>query len=975
MDEAATMAQTSCCANIFSKRGYAVLITLVFALDLLISFLVYQIARTDDVEVHDRDRYAATSSDTIECCLIRILVFPLMSAIALKVYRRTAASSPLLRLQAEQAHGSPDSRSNSMVTINGAEDNSSIVSSDSMRVPLAAAGSNGAAGAGLGVVSSNGSAEVSTVASNSGASSATGSGRPKSPDTVAFEMKRDHTLLMKKAEERKAFVMAALYAVSIGMAMYNGLKCVNFHYDPKIITLQASLLFLIIVFINAEYFLIRDYLAKLTEEKGELIPHIHMHELFFETGIKCHTCDVCHERTKGPHYIAYRCHTCDFDLCPRCYKQKDKPNAKGYGARSVRRDGEQITTWSYFKRIVKLAMERSKTAMLALLCLVMTQSLQIYAPSIQGTIFDSVISYLKDPTGDGRDAFERAVSVYLIVNILQGAFGGLKALTQELVTRNLACSVRVKLFTSIVRMDIPFFDTMHTGQLTSRLTNDASQMVQPLNTLLNDLVANLMLLVGGMFMAFKTSWKLSILALTVVPPITFCYRTYAKWANKINRSIYAAYGEANSVATEAISNIRTVRGFSTERDESDKYDDAIATALKHAVKNAYVQGSVTAFTTYLNLGTAVLILWYGGSLVLDSGGTLMSIGKLITFQLYWNMMNSAFIQLGNVFNDLIRSSSAAERVFSLIDARPEVDPDMGDEVTRGGVKGHLALRGLEFRYRTRPDNLVLKGVNLEMPPGTTTALVGKSGGGKSTLVHLLMRFYEPTNGKIILDGRDMHDLSSKSLRKLCGFVAQDTQLFATSIEENLVYGLGRPCNHEEVVAACEAANAHSFIMECEEQYETRVGEKGVMLSGGQKQRLAIARCFLRRPRLLFLDEATSALDAENEALVQSALEDLIGQGECTVVLIAHRLSTVINSNQIAVVHKGQIVERGTHEELCKMEKGIYAQLVQRQMSRDASTVVEERSKKASGGGAKTVQGEIDTLMEELEASGDFKIGG
>merc|ERR1719284_1873847 len=230
-------------------------------------------------------------------------------------------------------------------------------------------------------------------------------------------------------------------------------------------------------------------------------------------------------------------------------------------------------------------------------------------------------------------------------------------------------------------------------------------MVQPLNTLLNDLIANVMLLIGGMFMAFHTSWKLSILALTVVPPITYAYRKYAEWGRKVNRSIYCAYGEANSTATEAIHNIRTVRGFSTEQFEADKYGESIGTALMHGKRNAYVGASVTAFSTYLNLGTAVVILWYGGSLVCSSMGKTMSIGSLITFQLYWNMMNSAFISLGNVFNDLIRSSSAAERVISLIDARPEVDPDEGEQVQRAEVKGHLQLKGIHFRYRTRPENL------------------------------------------------------------------------------------------------------------------------------------------------------------------------------------------------------------------------------------------------------------------------------
>ncbi|CAE8652826.1 unnamed protein product, partial [Polarella glacialis] len=299
-----------------------------------------------------------------------------------------------------------------------------------------------------------------------------------------------------------------------------------------------------------------------------------------------------------------------------------------------------------------------------------------------------------------------------------------------------------------------------------------------------------------------------------------------------------------------------------------------------------------------------------------------------------------------------------------------VNPADGDKVTRQDIVGHLQLKGLQFRYRTRPENLVLKGINLNMPPATTTALVGKSGGGKSTLVHMLMRFYEPNEGTILLDGKDMKTLSSTSVRQCCGFVAQDTQLFATSIEENLSYGLGRPHTREEVIEACTAANCHEYVSEMEEGYDTRVGEKGIMLSGGQRQRLAIARCFLRKPKLLFLDEATSALDAENEAIVQGAIEKLLVDLRCTVVLIAHRLSTVINANQIAVVHKGTIVERGTHEELVG-KGGVYAQLVSRQMSRDASSVMD-----AKAGGAAPTAGkatEIDQLIEEMEANGGLQM--
>eukprot|EP00392_Amoebophrya_sp_AT5.2_P012436 g12539.t1 len=257
--------------------------------------------------------------------------------------------------------------------------------------------------------------------------------------------------------------------------------------------------------------------------------------------------------------------------------------------------------------------------------------------------------------------------------------------------------------------------------------------------------------------------------------------------------------------------------------------------------------------------------------------------------------------------------------------------------------GEIELENVHFKYATRPENPVLNGINLKLRPNTVTALVGKSGGGKSTVIHLLLKFYDPTSGRILLDGRDMNALNAQDVRNFIGLVAQDTQLFASSILDNLLYGLP---NRETiptaaVVEACKLANAHEFIMETEDKYQTRVGEKGVMLSGGQKQRLALARCFLRKPKLLFLDEATSALDAENEALVQEGIDRLLQQCESTVLLIAHRLSTVMNADQIAVISGGEIVELGDHKSLVALEKwneeegamkkGIYARLVDRQM--------------------------------------------
>ncbi|CAD7951320.1 unnamed protein product [Amoebophrya sp. A25] len=810
------------------------------------------------------------------------------------------------------------------------------------------------------------------------------------------------------------------------------------------------------------------------------------------------------------------------------------------------------------------------------------------------------------PVHPDVERFRRVMRWYVVVNVLSGLFSGLRSLGIELAMRSLAAITRRRVFHSLVQIDIAHFDALHTGQLTSRLTNDVSAMVSPLSTIMNDLVSNSILLVGGVFMAFLTSWKLSVLGICVVPPISFIYRRYSRWAKGINRGIWQAYGDTNAVATEAISNIRTVRAFAAEDYEIGRFEQGVSVALDYGTKNAYVGASVQAFSSYMNLLTAILILWYGGNAVIAQDGSL-TIGGLVTFQLYWNLMNSAFLSLSNVFNQLIRASSAAERVFQIIDATkdkaslistpkpptfldrilpssgsssesltgdqdileqkgstspapsttsttatssstvnnntsrtgdattttssstttttsaqqqpaspvdaprgvdmenaanarrtasilsspsssagsfltvtgrridvpdppataktrhiedmPEdldVDLEMGpaaatisttptDDQHRHAVKngggnllqpavliqeggssssstspqllrgdpngiadtiprelqelipvpriehGELSLEDLHFRYQTRPDNPVLNGLTLRLKPNTTTALVGKSGGGKSTVIHLLLKFYDPTAGCVKLDGQDLRLLNPQDVRRFVGFVAQDTQLFGTSILNNLLYGMPNrdTVSTAEVVHACKLANAHSFIMETEDGYQTRVGEKGVMLSGGQKQRLALARCFLRKPKFLFLDEATSALDAENEALVQEGIDRLLATCHSTVLLIAHRLSTVMNADQIAVLSGGKVHELGNHQSLVE-QNGIYAKLVARQMKRDANVIKEHevevdgqgaeqsgakstssgrggQKNRDKAGGGRPGKTEIDELLEEEES--------
>jgi len=293
--------------------------------------------------------------------------------------------------------------------------------------------------------------------------------------------------------------------------------------------------------------------------------------------------------------------------------------------------------------------------------------------------------------------------------------------------------------------------------------------------------------------------------------------------------------------------------------------------------------------------------------------------------------------------------------FSLLDSIPDINPKLGKEVD---IIGDVRLEDVHFHYQMRPENKVLKGVSLEVKSGQILALVGKSGGGKSTLIHLLLRLYDPKEGCIYIDNQPLTDLSPSYFRKQCGIVAQDTQIFNLNIEQNIAYGVEN-YTKEDLYEAARLANCHDFILSFEDGYETRVGERGVRLSGGQKQRIAIARVLLRKPKILFLDEATSSLDAESEAQVQEAIDNLIRLGGMTVILVAHRLSTVINSDIIAVVDQGQIVEQGNHESLLKLG-GVYSKLVRRQVEKMKNTIEEGKDP------LKVSTDVIDTLFDPNE---------
>ena len=762
----------------------------------------------------------------------------------------------------------------------------------------------------------------------------------------------------------KHVALAFIFVLSALCQVYVGIKVHSYHWRrkktwPEILVLCSSVLWT-----NLAAYFARELATELTRDDALYLPKVHAHGLVFDASIIHHWCDLCSTpiRDKG----GYRCKLCDFDICLKCASRKD---AAVVGEHLLRTDAgvpiasqESLSSANYLMRAISLAKSRSCTLAGALCVLGMYSALSLALPNYQGKIIDRVVK-------DQRSKFATAAETYLVLMIISGALRAVYSALFSIVSRSVLYEIRTRLFRSLLRQDVAFFDGTTSGHLSSRLTNDAQTMMAPIDASLSSLVYNVILLIGGIVMCFYTSYALSMLAFVVVGPIMYAWEAYARWSKRLTRQVLAAWAEANSIATEAIAHVRTVKAFASEDNETSRYETACRRGLNLGIKDALGFGVTSALTSYLDLGTGVLILWYGGLIVLNhrQGDRALTVGRLVTYQLYWSMMNSSYQSLQGLVTSFTRAAAAAEKVFSLIDTMPAIDSRDRQGTTKLGddVQGALRLEDVDFYYAMRPEKMVLRNVTLDIPAKKTFALVGRSGGGKSTIISLLLRFYDPRGGRVTLDGVDVTSMDVRSYRRLFGVVMQDTPLMANSIRGNMTYGMDDDVPLTMVKAAAKAAFALDFVDAMTDGFDTRVGERGGRLSGGQRQRIAIARIFLREPKLCLLDEATSALDEESQFAVQKSLDALISRGGSTVVLVAHRLSTVMASDNIAVIDHGKVREQGNHSALVQ-HGGIYAALVQRQLSHQQ----QHASSDSSATTKKLKIQDIDSLLDELDKNGD-----
>lgn len=563
---------------------------------------------------------------------------------------------------------------------------------------------------------------------------------------------------------------------------------------------------------------------------------------------------------------------------------------------------------------------------------------RVFVPSLLALLTTAGLSlafpfFLKELIGNPADAMRHGIDRAVLRSQVDGVIGTLLVIlavqafigywrVQGFTRAGEAAlnDLRRDLFARMVRLPMAYFQDQRAGSLSNRVAADLAVLRDTLMQTVPQFARQSVILVGGLVFVFLASWKLSLVMLGSVPLVVLAIALFGRKVREYSKQAQDALAESGVVVEETVQSIADVKAFGNEPFEEHRYTHALDTFLTVTMRGARTRAAFLSFVIMALFGTIAGVAWYGARMMATDQITNKEFVSFILFSVF---VGASLGSMPEIISQFQRTRGATERIRELMNETPE---DSGLEDI-GALGGTLAFDRVTFRYPSRPDAVVLHGLSFEVKPGERVALVGPSGGGKSTIFSLILGFHRPEAGRVLFDGRDAAGFSLRSLRSQLAIVPQEVLLFGGSIRENIEYG--KPgATEQEVRRAAELANAHDFINALPEGYETLVGPRGVKVSGGQRQRIAIARAILADPRLLLLDEATSALDTESERLVQGALEHLM-EGR-TSLIIAHRLSTVRHADRILVVRGGNIVEQGSHDELMAMG-GFYRLLAETQL--------------------------------------------
>lgn len=543
----------------------------------------------------------------------------------------------------------------------------------------------------------------------------------------------------------------------------------------------------------------------------------------------------------------------------------------------------------------------------------------LFGSSVTNLAFPKLLGDLVNSGNEGNlgEDLNRIALFLAGLLIIQALFSYFRTILFVKVTERSLADLRQDTYNHLIRLPVKFFDKRRVGELNSRISSDISLLQETMTSTLAEFVRQVIIIVGGIALLVYTSLNLTIFMLAILPGVVLLSVFFGRFIRSFSKKAQRAVADSNTIVEETLQGIQSVKAYTNEFFEMKRYKKRTLEIAKIGIKGGRYRGAFTSFLILGLFGALVAVIWRG-ALLLASGE--IDAGQLFSFVLYSGFIGGTIGGMANVFTRIQRFLGATEDLFDIFGEKTE---DLSDKISLGPenqLKGDITFSNLSFEYPSRPDEMVLQDISLNIKANQVVALVGASGAGKSTITSLLLRLHDPVGGHILFDGKDSKTIPLSILRSQIALVPQDIFLFGGTIKENISYG-DPSANQDQIIEAAKQANAWEFIHRFPDQMETLVGERGTQLSGGQRQRVAIARALLKNPRILILDEATSSLDSESEKLVQEALENLM-TGRTSIV-IAHRLSTVRNSDQIFVLDNGRIVEQGTHNQLMKAENGKY----------------------------------------------------